>query len=264
MQTNIKKLSASILLFFLLQIVVSCITFERYTPTHALCALACTLVPLLIWILPPRTALAHRTDMPPASGWPDLVPALVLLLGFALLLPSGAPISFARPFWLFLLVGVIAPICEELFFRSMFFTGLAGFDVRMIVLLSATFFAIQHSGFGALYALFAGLIFALAMSEGYGLLWCMALHSATNLTTLGLAWLWTRGQTVLYFCCLSALFVAGAGIGILRACHGAYRLKAHVYPTEDGKPLPFSSPFFIGVIVVDILFLCIIIGKEIL
>ncbi len=185
-----------------LLVVIFCEVFASYIQLDALVLLwglrICESILLYLLVLHFDVREALGITLPTSKDWQLFfwVSAIVLLAGLVLLAVfSGLNIwltlpSFAQGFAGIILMLLLAPIVEELFFRGIVYRLLREtFGIWSAIVLSAMCFAYMH---GALLSpqLIGGLIFASAYEYTRNLWIPILLHVAGNSLIILLTWLW--------------------------------------------------------------------------
>jgi len=139
-----------------------------------------------------RAQILHLTSLGvlfvcPASLATDMLSALLARMGFAQAAASSAPgLGLFLP--ALIQSVLLAPVCEELFFRGYLVGALRPYGQRSAVLAAAAAFALIHDLSPALAAHFAlGCLLALMMVKTGSILAPMLIHASYNFTVLVLA-----------------------------------------------------------------------------
>ena len=174
-------------------------------------------------------ALAGALLVCPMTLMNDLIMAPFVRMGLA-----GAAAS-APPFALFLPMliksAVIAPVCEELFFRGYLLAVLREAGVRGAAVFTALFFAIVHGMDGMLVPRFLlGLLLYAMMVRTDSLLAPVILHAAYNLTILLLSFsgLGALFSGIGFFSCLLRLVGCAAFAAAIREAYLARRAAGEI------------------------------------
>lgn len=116
----------------------------------------------------------------------DLIAALLARFGFSAAAASAPPFVLFLP--MVLKSVLLAPVCEELFFRGYFFAALKEAAGKGALAITSLFFALVHGVDAALLPRFAlGLLLGALMERTDSLLAPMLVHAAYNLTLLVLS-----------------------------------------------------------------------------
>ena len=93
------------------------------------------------------------------------------------------------------LLGIIPPICEEIFFRGLLYNGLKkNFKPFVSVVISALLFALMHQNITQfVYQFVLGIALAQIMERTNNLLYPMLLHMSNNLFTILLSYMFEKG-----------------------------------------------------------------------
>lgn len=103
------------------------------------------------------------------------------LFGFSALNAIEMASGGADTFSMFLYVGLVAPIMEEIIFRGVLLRMLQPYGKRLAIIATAFLFGIFHGNLvQSPYAFFAGLILGYTAAE-YSIGWAMILHMCNNL-----------------------------------------------------------------------------------
>lgn len=176
-----------------------------------------------------RAQILHLTSLGalfvcPASLTADMISALLVRMGFVQEAASWAP-----GMGLFLPAALqsvlLAPVCEELFFRGYLVGALRQYSVRRAVLISAAAFALVHAVSAALPARFAlGCLLAVMMLRTGSILAPVLIHASYNFALLVLAFSglerFVTGSGI--FACLLRLLGCAAFAWVLKR---AYALR---------------------------------------
>ena len=107
---------------------------------------------------------------------------LFSLVGISLEDSIAAATGDADSFSLFLYVGLLAPIWEEILFRGFVMRRLQPFGKKFAIIASALLFGLYHANVvQSPYAFAVGLVLGYVAME-YSVLWAMVLHMINNLT----------------------------------------------------------------------------------
>lgn len=118
---------------------------------------------------------------------------------------------------MFLYMGIVAPVVEEIVFRGLIMRGLQPYGKRFAVLTSAILFGLFHGNLiQSPYAFVVGLVLGYTAME-YSILWSMVLHMVNNLVlgdilsrlTSGLPEFWPEiiMWIVFFWCTVAALVI---------------------------------------------------------
>ena len=130
---------------------------------------------------------------------------------------------------------LIAPVCEELFFRGYLLGALKRYGMTAAVLVSSLCFALAHGMDGFLIRLLLGALFALLMIRSDSLYAPMLAHGCYNLALVllsyaGLAPLFSR--MTLISCALRLALCAGFVMALNRFCKARPAVQAMRKPCE--------------------------------
>jgi membrane protease YdiL (CAAX protease family) len=169
------------------------------------------------------------TRVGPAIGWmvATLVASLVFTAAWAALLnihqkehllhDLGADRGTAAMLAAAALVTVLAPVCEELFFRGYFFTALRNWrGTRPAALVTGLTFGAVHAGSApAVYLVplaFLGVVLCLLYARTGSLYPCIALHVINNALAFGVTEHWGWQIPVLMVVALGTVALGGAAL----------------------------------------------------
>ncbi len=103
------------------------------------------------------------------------------LFGLSALQALDAVSGSSDSLTMFLYVGIVAPIAEEIVYRGFALRALAPFGKKLAILTSAIMFGLAHANIHQIfYATAVGLVLAYVASE-YSIWWSIALHLFNNL-----------------------------------------------------------------------------------
>ncbi len=110
----------------------------------------------------------------------------MIVTSFLLTLFLGSPsTSYKLTPSVFIMTGIIVPVCEELFWRGSVFRVLKRFGFVPAALISSFFFALMHKGTsGIIYAMFSGIIFSYLTYSTESTLSSIILHIINNSAAL--------------------------------------------------------------------------------
>lgn len=152
--------------------------------------------------------------------------------------------------WLF--VGVVGPVFEEVVFRGVVMRSLAPYGRNFAIVTSSVMFALYHGDFTqGLFAFFVGLLFGFVAME-YSIVWSIALHVTNNAILSGvLPALASAGGDVgnmAYGLTLLGVGIVGGIVVAVR--HGrAIRAYAALNRSPRGTYWGWTSPWFIAFVV---------------
>lgn len=130
---------------------------------------------------------------------------------------------------MFLYVGILAPIVEELMFRGAIFDTLLPFGRRFAMVSSALLFGLFHGNLIQIpFAFLVGLVLAYVRSE-YGMIWCIALHFINNCILVEILSAYEAASSIVLVAC----FVVAVLALTLRGNHLRHQLKA-IPATDQG------------------------------
>lgn len=107
-------------------------------------------------------------------------------------------VSFTLDAGTFLIVGIVGPILEELFFRGFLYKQLARYNWVYAMVTSAILFGLIHANFGqGVFAALFGLILAWSYHKTNSILTPIALHMANNCLSLLTTQFWWTSLVML-------------------------------------------------------------------
>lgn len=180
----------------------------------------------------------------------------LILNGFGLSMAEGmeAMAGDMTSFSMFLYVGILAPISEEILFRGLIQRTLLPYGKRFAILCSAFCFGIFHGNLlQSPYAFLVGLVLGYVAAE-YSISWAMVLHMFNNLmfadVLTRLTQNWPEEILGLFLFLVNLLFFAG-GVIVLILRRREIKVYRHADPiNKTCLRCYFSAP---GVIVLIVL-----------
>ncbi|WP_237746068.1 CPBP family intramembrane glutamic endopeptidase [Bifidobacterium saguini] len=156
--------------------------------------------------------------------------------------------------WLY--IGLLGPICEEVMFRGVLMKELKPLGKNFAIVTSAFAFGLFHDDFvQGTFAFLFGLILGFVAME-YSLVWSIALHIFNNAILSGVIDTWFAGQLndsqyAVYTIALTVIGVVGAVVALALYGHGLkqYRMQNRSIPDTYAG---WTSPVFIAFVVVNL------------
>lgn len=143
------------------------------------------LLPIYFVALYALAVLSNLASHAIARGLDSLVGSGELRDPFAAVMPTSA-YQWAI---MFVFVGIVATVAEEVIYRRLLLEPLRRFGDLQAVVITALLFAALHGNFTQfLYAFTGGLILGIVTVRSNSLIPAIVLHSANNIFTLGLAY----------------------------------------------------------------------------
>lgn len=194
----------------------------------------------------------------PASLLGDLIAAPLARMGLASASAAVPPHALFLP--MLIKSAVVAPICEELFFRGYLLAALREAGVRGALIVSALFFALVHGADTMLLARFLlGLLLGGMMARADSILAAIILHAAYNLTVLLLSFAGLGGlfAGLGFVSCLVRLLGCAAFVAAIKEAYLARRAEGAL---SRGKPLTLSESMLFSFALAALVYIPIVIA----
>ncbi|KAB8291907.1 CPBP family intramembrane glutamic endopeptidase [Bifidobacterium avesanii] len=185
----------------------------------------------------------------------SLTQALFAALGVTTVSPALQSLDDSAVTWqMWLYIGLVGPVFEELLFRGVLMQSLAPYGRNFAIVTSATMFAFYHGDLAqGTFAFFMGLLLGFVAME-YSLTWSIALHVFNNAVLGGalpqLAARYGDAGGVVYGLALLGVGIVGGIVVFVR--HGReMRAYARFNRSPHGTYWGWTSPWFIVFIALE-------------